>query len=83
MIRMAYVSTANTGASMTLLAPEGTVVFQRVDPHGVVAEIDGKTLSITKEALPVLGRFFLAAGIQLGVDINEGWDAAQAGGEPR
>jgi hypothetical protein len=83
MIRMAYVSTTNTGAAMTIMAPEGTIQMTRVDPHGVVLEADGKTFSISKDALAFLGRFFLAAGIELGVDINEGWDAEQRGGEPR
>lgn len=81
--RIAYVTTANTGASMNLAAPEGLVRFERVDPHGVVISVAGNVYSITKDALPYLGRFFLAAGLQLGVDINANWDAEQAGGEPR
>lgn len=81
--RIAYVTTANTGAQMNLNAPEGVVRFERIDPHGVVISVAGNVYSITKEALPVVGRFFLAAGLSLGVDINHNWDAEQAGGEPR
>ena len=83
MTRIAYVTTANTGAEVTVVAPEGVIRMERVDPHGVVLSVAGQVYSISKEALPILGRFFLAASIQLGVDINEGWDAQQTGGEPR
>lgn len=83
LMRVAYVSTANTGASMTVLAPEGVIKFDRVDPHGVMVTIGGQTYSVTKDALPMAGRFFLAAALVLGVDINAGWDGEQAGGDAR
>lgn len=83
MTRIAYVTTANTGAQMTVTAPEGVIRLERVDPDGVVLSVAGNVYSISKDALPYLGRFFLAAGVSLGVDINHNWDAQQTGGEPR
>lgn len=82
-MRVAYVSTTNTGAHMTLATPEGVIRFRRIDPHGVLMEIGGQTYSVTKDALPFAGRFFLAAALMLGVDINAGWGGEQSGGEPR
>jgi hypothetical protein len=83
MTRIAYVTTANTGAQATVTAPEGVVVFERFDPHGVVLSVAGNVYSISKDALPYLGRFFLAAALELGVDINASWNGPQMGGEPR
>lgn len=79
--RVAYVDTDWTGAEATIAAPEGAVQLKRVDPHGVILAAGGQTYSISKEALPVLGRYFLAAGLMLGVDINEGWNGPQSGGK--
>ena len=73
--RVAYVTTANTGVGIELSTPEGSIQAQRVDPHGVVLMAGGKQFSINKELLPVLGRYFLAAAIQLGQDINHDWNA--------
>jgi hypothetical protein len=81
--RIAYVTTANTGAEATITTPEGTIQMTRFDPDGVILHVDGKTFSLSKDALPLLGRFFLAAALQLGVDINAGWDQEQTGGERR
>jgi hypothetical protein len=75
MTRVAYVTTANTGTSLNLGGPEGTLQCQRIDPHGVVVTLNGVQLSINKELLAVLGRYFLAAGLMLGQDINLDWDA--------
>ena len=75
MTRVAYVTTANTGTGVKVTGPEGTLEAVRVDPHGVVLTLNGRQFSINKELLPVLGRYFLAAGLLLGEDINAGWDA--------
>jgi hypothetical protein len=79
--RIAYVTTANTGAAATITTPEGTIKMQRFDPDGVLLQVDGKTFSLSKEALPFLGRFFLAAALELGQDINAGWGQEQTGGQ--
>lgn len=75
--RVLNVETDYTGSVCQLTGPEGSVVFGRVDPHGVVMEFNGQYLSIDKKNLPILARFFAAAGVLLGVDINEGWDAPE------
>jgi hypothetical protein len=81
MDRVAYFSTSNTGANMTISAPEGTISFQRVDPHGVLVTIDGKTFSVSAGALPYVGRYFLAAAAMLGVNVNDNWGDMQSGGK--
>jgi hypothetical protein len=78
--RVAYVTTDNTGKGMMISPPEGSIQLERVDPHGVVLLAGGQKYSLSKDALPYLGRFFLAAALQLGVDINAGWDAPQDSG---
>jgi hypothetical protein len=75
MTRVAYVTTANTGDVLTVRGPEGLLKCKREDPHGVVMTLNGQTLSINKELLAVIGRYFLAAGILLGEDVNLNWDA--------
>lgn len=74
MIRMAYVDTMTTGAQMLVDAPEGQLAAQRVDPHGVIIVMGGEQRSVTPAGVLEMGRFFLAAAVMLGVDINEGWD---------
>ena len=73
MVRMAYVDVTNTGRTMDFNFPEGHAHFERV-PEGVMMIVNGKPYGLSKEALPVIGRFFLAAAVMLGVDLNEGWD---------
>lgn len=73
-IRMAYVDITNTGREAALNTNEGSFRLERVDPYGVQMIVGGKSYGLTKEALPYVGRFFLAAAVMLGVDINEGWD---------
>jgi hypothetical protein len=81
MTRIAYVTTENTGGALDVNGPEGQVQFRRVDPHGVVVQFGpGVQLSIHKDLLPLIGRFFLGAALLLDVPINEGWDAPQWGG---
>lgn len=80
MTRVAYVTTEHTGGSLDVTGPEGQLQARRVDPHGVVLALGGQKLSVHKDLLPILGRFFLAAALLQGVEINEGWDQAQAGG---
>lgn len=79
MTRVAYITTENTGGSLDVPAPEGVMQVRRVDPHGCRVEIGGQGLSIRRENLVVIGRFFLAAALLLGEDINAGWDAPEAG----
>lgn len=73
-IRQAYIDVRNTGAGMTLNTREGMLTFERIDPHGVQILVGDLAFGITKEALPYVGRFFLAAAVMLGEDLNEGWD---------
>jgi hypothetical protein len=75
MTRVAYVTTANTGDTLTVRGPEGVFQCQRVDPHGVGIQLNGQVLSLNKELLAIIGRYFLAAGLLLGQDINAGWDS--------
>jgi len=75
MTRVAYVTTANTGDVLTVRGPEGLLQAKRENPHGVVLVLNGQTLSINKELLAIIGRYFLAAGILLGEDVNANWDA--------
>lgn len=74
MTRVAYITTENTGGSLDVPAPEGMMQVRRVDPHGVRIEIGQEGLSVKKENLAMMGRFFLAAALLLGQDINAGWD---------
>ena len=79
--RMAYVTTKNTGGSLDINGPEGQIQMRRVDPHGVVIQFGPDVqLSVHKELLPIIGRFFYAAALLQGVDINKDWDAEQFGG---
>jgi hypothetical protein len=80
MIRMAYVDVAGSGRSCTLRTPEGLIVMDRVDPHGVQIMAGDQVFRVSAEALPFVGRFFLAAAHLLGRDLNEGWDGLQEGG---
>lgn len=80
MTRVAYVTTENTGGSLDINGPEGQMQMRRVDPHGVVIQYGGRQLSVHKGLLPILGRFFLAAALLQGEEINAGWDANQTGG---
>jgi len=75
MTRVAYVTTANTGDTLTVRGPEGVLFCRREDPHGVVVQLNGQQLSLNKELLAIVGRYFLAAGLLLGQDINADWDA--------
>lgn len=72
--RILYVTTANTGGTLNLTVPEGVGEWRRVDPHGVLFQ-GPPNMSIAKGDLPAVARFFAAAAMALGVDINEGWDA--------
>lgn len=84
MSRVAYVDVSGTGRVMTLHTQEGSIEFDRIDPHGVQIVIGGQAYGVTKDALPYIGRFFLAAAVMLGVDLNEGWDKPiQEGGAGR
>jgi hypothetical protein len=81
MTRVAYVTTSNTGGSLAINGPEGQVQMHRVSPDGVVIQFGPAIqLSVHKELLPIVGRYFLAAALLLGVDINEGWDSEQSEG---
>lgn len=80
MTRMAFISTEHTGGSLDVTGPEGTLQARRVDPHGVVIMIGDHQVSVIKELLPILGRYFLAAGLLLGQEINNGWDKPQGSG---
>jgi hypothetical protein len=79
MTRVAYVTTEHSGGSLDVNGPEGTLQARRVDPHGVVIMLGDRTLSIQKDLLPIMGRFFLAAALLLGEEINAGWDTEQTG----
>jgi len=68
--RLMYISTAYTGGSMDVTGPEGTAQFRRCDPHGVVMMYGGKQLSIRKEDLITISRYFAAAGIILGMPLE-------------
>jgi hypothetical protein len=81
MARVAYVTTANTGLGANINTPEGTIRLERADPHGLIITAGGQSYRLSKESLPYLGRFFFAAALQLGVDINAGWDAPQDSGQ--
>lgn len=80
MTRVAYVTTSNTGGSLDINGPEGQMQMRRVDPHGVVIQFGGQQLSVHKGLLAILGRYFLAAALLQGEEINEGWDSEQTGG---
>lgn len=77
MTRVAYVTTENTGEQCQITTGQGVVRLDRVDPHGVLIVAAGQEFGVTPANLPYIGRFFLAAALKLGVDINEGWDAPQ------
>lgn len=77
MTRMAYVTTESTGGSLDVTTPEGVLQARRIDPHGVVILAGIKKFSIPKEDLATIGRFFLAAALLLGEDINADWDGKQ------
>jgi len=81
-VRMAWVSTHHTGGSLDVPGPEGLLQARRVDPDGVIVMVNDQKISIRKEDLPAIGRYFLAAGLMLGQDPNEGWDAGQDGAKP-
>jgi len=68
--RLMYISTAYTGGSMDVTGPEGVAQFRRCDPHGVVMMYGGKQLSIRKEDLITISRYFAAAGIILGMPLE-------------
>lgn len=81
MTRVAYLTTRNTGGSLAINGPEGQVQMHRVDPHGVVIQFGpGVQLSVHKDLLPIIGRYFLAAALFQGVEINKDWDAEQSEG---
>jgi hypothetical protein len=73
MTRIAYVSTETTGGSLDVPAPEGMIQARRVDPHGVLLLVGGQQYSVDKRHLAMMGRFFLAAALLLGEDINADW----------
>lgn len=77
---MAYIDTAVTGGTMNLQTPQGTIRFERT-PFGVQMTVNGLPYVISKEGLSVMGRFFLAASILHGQDVNDGWDQPQSGGQ--
>jgi hypothetical protein len=70
MIRVCYVDTDRTGGGIEVTGAEGTLRIRREDPHGVIMLFNGQQLSITKNALADIGKFFLAAAIKLGEDID-------------
>lgn len=80
--RVAYVTTENTGAECILNTGQGQIQLRRVDPHGVEMVVAGVPYGITSPNLPYVGRFFLAAAVRLGVDINAGWDKPQHHADP-
>jgi len=69
-IRICYVDTATTGGALEVTGPEGVLRAKREDPHGVVVLLGQQQLSITPNALADIGKFFLAAAIHLGQDID-------------
>jgi len=75
--RQAWVDPSNTGAFMQIRTAQGLIELRRVDPHGVEVIFNGVAYGITAPHLAIIGRFFLAAGIALGQDINAGWDGPQ------
>lgn len=70
MIRICYVDTDRTGGGLEVTGAEGIMRVVTEEPHGVVVTVNGLQLSITKNALPEIGKFFLAAAIRLGEDID-------------
>jgi hypothetical protein len=82
MTRVAYVTTANTGLGASLATVDGMIRLERADPHGVVIMAGGQSYRVDKASLPDIGRFFFAAALALGVDINAGWDGPQDSGLP-
>lgn len=68
--RLMYITTVDTGGSLDLTGPEGVAQFRRCDPHGVVMLYGGKQLSIRKEDLITIARYFAAAGIILGMPLE-------------
>lgn len=76
-IRTAYVTTDNTGDGCSVRTGQGVIHLQRVTPFGVQITAGGKVHNVTAEMLPFIGRYFLAAAIALGVDINADWDKPQ------
>lgn len=61
------ISTEHTGGSLDVPGPEGMVQFRRMDPHGVLMVFNGKDkLSIKKEDVPIMAKFFAAAALLLG-----------------
>lgn len=79
MSRILYVTTANTGGSLDVPTPEGVLQARRIDPHGVLVMAGEETFSVPKSELPMIARFFAAAAVRLGVDINDSWDAPEGG----
>lgn len=71
---MLYFHTGNTGGSLDITGPEGVAQIRRVDPHGVVMLFADHRLSIGRDSLPTIARYFAAAAAVLDVDINDGWD---------
>jgi hypothetical protein len=77
MTRILNITTTNTGGSLDVPCPEGTIQCRRVDPHGVIMMANGQQFSIQKNELAIMARFFGAAALLLGEDINAGWDAPE------
>lgn len=77
--RIAYISVAHTGGSLDFQTPQCAVAARRVDPHGVQVRAGAQELSIQAADLVTIGRFFLAAAVMLGQDLNDGWDLPGGG----
>ena len=69
-----YFTTENTGGSLDLTVPEGVAEVRRHNTDGVLW-MGPPQMSIQKDDLPAVARFFAAAAFMCGVDINAGWDA--------
>ncbi len=81
MIRKAWINTAGTGRGMEVRPPEGLIQMETREPHGVLILVNGKDkLSVSAESLPYMARYFWAAALLCGVDLNEGWEGTQEGG---
>lgn len=74
MTRVAYVTTENTGGSLDVPTPECVMKARRVAGGGVLVMVQDRWASIQSKDLAIIGRFFLAAALLLGEDINKDWD---------
>lgn len=75
--RHAWINPNITGAGMTIRTGQGVITLRRVDPHGVEIVFGGVAYGVTSPHLALIGRYFLAAAILQGQDINADWDGPQ------